>query len=178
MILGGVVFLAIYSYVIRHEGGQALLWLQDPMTHPVMQRIQKWGGPQSVSTDIERELQLHAAFKHGRFTFTEKYLVEKSLFRFNIFRFEDLVWAYKKITQRRVYGFIPGGKSYHVIFIFYGDTAQITISEKNVEKALLFASNKTPWAVIGYTPELSDFFKKNSRDFCAAVEARRQATRK
>jgi hypothetical protein len=171
----GIVVGAFYLLILFYYVRRPLRWLQDPMTHPVMQRVKQWGEPFSVSREVERELEHHKNFKYGRFTFTDKYLVEKAFFQFNIFRFEDLLWAYKHVTQRRVYYVIPAGSYYHAIFVFYGGSAQVPLSEKDLETTLLFAANKAPWAVIGYTKELSDLFKKRTQEFCLAVEARRQA---
>jgi hypothetical protein len=167
----------VLTYLFFHMTRPLLRRLKDPMVHPILQRMHEWCDHISISTEIERELQFRAEIKQGRFTFTNKYLVEKSFFRFDVFRFEDLLWAYKHVTVRRVYGVIPIGRKYRSFLKFYGGGAEIPAREKDVDAILLYSANKAPWAVIGYSKELSDLFRTNLRDFCLAVEARRHATR-
>lgn len=170
----GLAYLLILVYYVRAP----LRWLQDPATHPVMKRVEQWGDPYSISGEVERELEHRKQLKHGAFTFTDKYLIERSFFSFNVFRFEDLLWAYKRVTQRRYYYVIPAGKYYHVMMIFYGGSARIPLAEKNVEPVLLFAASKAPWAILAYSNELAELFKNNTRGFSLAVEGRRQSAQK
>jgi hypothetical protein len=173
-IIVGIVYLLVLLYYVRRP----LRWLQDPNTHPVLKRIQGWGEPMSVSADIERQLEFHRKFKHESFTFTDKYILEKRFFAFNVFRFEDLLWAYKQRTNRRVYFVIPAGTYYRAILVFYGGSARIPAHEKDVDATLLYAANKAPWAVTGYSDELSNLFNSQTAEFCAAIEARRQQVSK
>lgn len=47
-------------------------------------------------------------------------------------------------------------------------------SEQQVDEMLEFALQRAPWAIFGYTKELQKAFDEHTRDFCLAVEERRQ----
>ncbi|MFZ3200350.1 MAG: DUF6709 family protein [Candidatus Acidiferrales bacterium] len=166
----GCVFLPLF---VRF-GGRAWVRWQDVSKNPVMKRVsEQWGDVMGVSVDAERELSAGVVYKSGGIFLTDKYTVEKGFFRFNIFRFRDLLWAYKKVTQRRV-NFIPTGKSYEAVLVFYGGSKQFSGPETKIHEVLTYASSKAPWAVIGYSKEIADAFNKHTTEFCQAIEARRR----
>lgn len=166
----GCVFLALF---VRF-GGRAYMRWRDVNKHPVFKRVaEQWGDVVGASVDAERELNNAVAFRSGGIFITNKYVIEKDFFGFNIFRFDDMLWAYKKVTQRRV-NFIPTGKSYAAVLVFYGGSEGFSGKETKIHDVLAFASNKAPWAVIGYSKEIADGFNKRTREFCQVVEARRQ----
>lgn len=151
----------------------ALVRFQDPEKHPVMQRIHKWGDPIGISAELEREVENPVSKRFGSSILSEKYVIQRSYYSIDVARFEDLVCVYKKIVKKRV-NFIPAGKDYHAVMIFYGASKEIQAKEKHVEEILQFASQRAPWAVVGYSDKLAELFKKQEGDFCAAVEARRR----
>jgi Family of unknown function (DUF6709) len=147
---------------------------RDVNKHPVLNRVaEQWGDVMGVSIDAERELNAAVVYSSRGVFLTNKYVIEMTFFGFNIFRFEDMLWAYKKVTQRRV-NFIPTGKSYEAVLIFYGGSEQVSGKEPNVQEVLTYAANKAPWAAIGYSKEIDEFFKKRTTEFCQAIESRRR----
>ena len=88
-------------------------------------------------------------------------------------RFEDLIWAYKRVTQHRV-NFIPTGKSHNAVMVFYGGSATIAGSQKKVDGLLEAAARKAPWAIFGFSKELEQAFNRDTQQFCGAVEMRRR----
>jgi hypothetical protein len=60
------------------------------------------------------------------------------------------------------------------VLVFYGGGKQFSGSETRVHEVLTYASNKAPWAVIGYSKEIADIFRKSPAEFCQVVEARRR----
>jgi hypothetical protein len=70
--------------------------------------------------------------------------------------------------------FIPTGKTFEGILIFYGGSETFSGNEQKVNEVLSFASNKAPWAVIGYSDDIKNLFNKQTTDFCQVVESRRQ----
>jgi hypothetical protein len=168
IVIGGVFLLLFAIY-----GGRALRRLQDINQHPVVQRLQKWGDPLGISVEAERELNNVVRYRTMGIFLTDKFLIIKRWFSFNVFRFQDLLWAYKKVTQRRV-NFIPAGKTYAAILTFYGGNTTFTEKEERVNDVLAFAANQAPWAIFGYSKEVDQLFRKKQKEFCAAVEARRQ----
>ena len=104
---------------------------------------------------------------------TDQFLIRSTFFSFDILRVADLLWAYKRITKHSV-NFIPTGKTYDAVLICYGGAATIQSSEKTTDEILRFAAQRIPWAIFGFSKEIEEYFNKNTRDFCAAVEQRKQ----
>jgi len=151
----------------------ALLRLRDIETHPAVKRARLWGDPIGISVEAEREFNGQVRYKAAGVVLTDNFAFQKGFFAFNLYRFHDLLWAYKKVTQRRV-NFIPTGKSYSALLHFYGGNINFMAKEKQVEEVLQFAGARAPWAVIGYSAELNKLFTKQVANFCAAIEARRR----
>ena len=154
-------------------GKPAWIHWRDVSKHPLVKRLEQWGDTAGVSVDVERELNNSVVYKSSGIIVTNKYVVRKRFFSFNILRFDDLLWAYKKVTQRSV-NFIPTGKTFEGILIFYGGSETFSGNEQKVNEVLSFASNKAPWAVIGYSEDIKNLFNKQTTDFCQVVESRRQ----
>ncbi len=165
----GLVVLGVVGYFAL----RAWKRLQDLSAHPVMQRVQRWGDLHSISVDVEQEYTHGVRFKHGAHRITDRYVIARSLLTFDLFRFQDLLWAYKKVTRHSL-NFIPTGKTYNALMIFYGGSADVQAKEAQVEQILQYAAAKAPWAVIGFSNDLKKLFEKQTAEFCAAVEARRQ----
>src|SRR5262249_5380846 len=110
VIVIGFLFLALFLW-------QALpawrAW-RDPERHPLWKRIASWGDPTGIALEAEHEYH-HSLLRAKRgWRLGNKYLVRSTFFTFNLLRFRDVLWAYKKVTQHRRY-FIPVGKTYEAI---------------------------------------------------------------
>lgn len=154
-------------------GRPAWIRLQDIDKHPLVKRVQQWGDPVGTSVLVQRELDTLVLHKSNGIFITNSYVVRRRFFTFNILRFDDLLWTYKKVTKRSV-NFIPTGKSFDAIMIFYGGSETFSGNEAKVGEVLKLASNTAPWAVVGYSAEIKDLFSKRTDEFCRFVEARRQ----
>jgi hypothetical protein len=55
-----------------------------------------------------------------------------------------------------------------------GGSAEIRGREKKVDSVLAFAAERAPWAIFGFSDELSQLFQKKTQEFCGAVEQRRR----
>jgi len=140
--------------------------------HPLVARVASWGDPLGVAVEVERDFS-YPRYKGGDgWRVGDKYLVQSKLFRFDVLRLQDLLWAYKKVTKHSI-NLIPTGKTYQVILACYGGSAVIKGREKQVDEILVFAQQRVPWAVVGYTPEIAMLFKNKASEFASAVEERR-----
>ena len=165
-----VVFLILFVVY----GIPAWTRWHDVEKHPVYKRVkEQWGDVIGASVEAEREFRNGAVHRSSQTLITDKYVFESSFFTFNIFRFRDMIWAYKKVIQQKV-NFIPAGKRYEVEMIFYGGKRLFANKEAKVDQVLKYAASKAPWAVIGYSKELVEYYNKNQRQFCQQVEARRR----
>jgi hypothetical protein len=149
--------------------------LQNLHTHPVVRRVASWGDPITLSMEIKREHESRPLLRQGRVTMSDHYIFDVNFFRFNVTRFVDLLWAYKSVTRRTVYFIIPAGKEVSAVMHFYGDSITVGGKEKDIDYLLTCTASKAPWAVFGYSKEIENLFKKNTREFCAAVEAHKNS---
>jgi len=165
----GVLFLVLFMW-------QALpawrAW-RDPERHPLAQRIAQWGDPMGVALAAEHEFDNALLRGNAGWRLGNKYLVRSTFFSFNVLRFQDVLWAYKKITKHSV-NFIPTGKTYEAIVACYGGTATIRGKEKKVNELLAFVQQRAPWAMHGYSDDLASAFTKRRQEFSRTVEQRRQ----
>ena len=165
----GVLFLVLFMW-------QALpawrAW-RDPERHPLAQRIAQWGDPMGVALAAEHEFDNALLRGNAGWRLGNKYLVRATFFSFNVLRFQDVLWAYKKITKHSV-NFIPTGKTYEAIVACYGGTATIRGKEKKVNDLLAFVQERAPWAMYGYSVDLASAFSKRRQEFSRTVEQRRQ----
>lgn len=147
--------------------------LRDPNRHPLVQRVEKWGPLNVQSEAIQAELTHESRLTVGDWTATPNYLIRTSFFSVDVYRFQDLLWAYKKITKHSV-NFVPAGKSFELLLFFYGGQVEISGTMSALDSLLQYASQRTPWAAFGYTEQIENLFKNQTRQFSSFVEERRQ----
>jgi hypothetical protein len=168
----GLGALAAFGFLFFIYGRSAWRYFRDPASHPLIERVQKWGDPVGVAVAAERQARSPRMKGGGGWVLTDQFLLRSTFFTFDVLRLSDLLWAYKKITKHSV-NFIPTGRTYEAVLACYGGTATIPGNEKTVDGALTFASQRTPWAILGFSKELESAFKTNTRAVCAAVERRK-----
>jgi len=166
--VGLVLLFCLFRYLLP-----ALTLRKDISRNPVIKRVRGWGDPVTLAVEIEEEYRKHVEYKSQGQRVTERYVIEDRFFHFNVLRFHDLVWAYKKVTQHSV-NFIPTGKSYSAVMVFYGGSATVSGSSTQIDELLQKTALKSPWAIFGFSSELKDLFNKKTEDFCTAVEIRRR----
>ena len=169
----GIAVAALVIVLLFVFARPALMRLRDIETHPAVKRARQWGDPIGISVEAEREFSGQVRYKALGIVLTDNFAIQKAFFAFNIYRFHDLLWAYKKVTQRRV-NFIPTGKSYSALLHFYGGNINFMAKEQSVDEVLQWAAGRAPWAIVGYTADLNKLFTKQVANFCAAIEARRR----
>lgn len=164
VLLGSVVGLVL-----------ALRRIADPLSHPVMRRLARYGQPDAVAREIEHELMTPSATL-GKVHITPHWLVFAKGGTFEAARLEDLVWLYKHVTQYRYYGVIPVAKNSaaHLRDRF---GHQIKIPQrrgKQVDQLLELAHQYVPWAIAGFDKQIEQAWKKQRSELIAAVDDRRQ----
>ena len=138
-----------------------------------MTRAKAWGSLVTTSTEVERELKSGAKTKSKGWTVTQNYAVKRKLFSFDLFRMENLIWAYKKVVKRSV-NFIPIGKGYAAALNFSDGEAVIDGRRKRVDELLAFAENRAPWIVHGYSDEMQQAYSKSKDELIAEVLKRKR----
>ncbi|RPI98081.1 MAG: hypothetical protein EHM31_12370 [Candidatus Aminicenantes bacterium] len=73
--------------------------LASPDENPLMNKIKIWGSPAQISSDLEREWRMPADLKLRSWRITASFLIRSGPFDFDVFRFEDILWAYGMVTH-------------------------------------------------------------------------------
>jgi hypothetical protein len=164
--IGAIVLLIVGFTAVRARGQ-----LRDPGSHPALVRAASWGELAAVSAEVERE---HARpwRRSGATALTENYLVNAGFFGFDVLRFDDLLWAYKRVTKKSV-NFIPTGKDFHAILVCIGGTVEVQGKDAEVDETLRWAANRVPWAVFGHSKEIEELMRKDPSGFAAGVAERK-----
>lgn len=122
---------------------------------------------QSISGDINaRE---YVRLKDYRLT--SRYALKDGL-GFDVKPLRELLWAYPTVTQHKIYGIIPSGKSYGINLTFKDATVTQKIGQGVSEKAVQHLARWSPWTFFGYSDQLDDAMKRQRAEVVAAVEAR------
>jgi hypothetical protein len=167
LVLGILLFgLCVFGSV------RAIRRSRNPLKHPIMRALGRFGPPTDIAGQIDAELLLDHP-KVDRLHLTPNWLVQASSSSLTATRIDDIVWAYKQVTQRRVNG-VPAGKSYMAqIWDRHGVCISIAGSETFVNQAIESAARRAPWMLAGYNADLEKAWKSNRAAVLATVDQRR-----
>lgn len=169
----GIFWALLFELIFGFFAWRSWRRLLGSVDHPAVQRARAWGDLAVTSADVERELQTAVKTRSKGWTLTQNYAVKRRLFSFDLFRFENLVWTYKKAIKKRVY-MIPVGTGYQAELLFSDGAAAIDGSHKKVEELLALAAERAPWAVKGYSDEVQKAYRKSRIEFVAEVTKRKR----
>jgi hypothetical protein len=152
---------------------RAIRRVSNPSAHPIMRALGRFGPIDYVVGELDAEL-LAQHRQVDRLHLTQNWLVQASRSSLAATRLEDVVWAYKKVTQHRTNG-VPTGKTYAAQFWDrHGVCITVTGREAVVNQALEAAYQHAPWLLTGFSPDLEQAWKSNRAAMIAAVDQRRQ----
>lgn len=152
---------------------QSARWATDPLKHPIMRGLERFGPAQFVASDLDAQL-LTDHLTLGKAHLTANWLAIISSSTLQATRLDDIVWLYKQVTQQRVNG-IPTRKSYSaLIWDRHGVCISVSDKEKAVEELLSAILQRSPGALAGYDAQLETAWKKNRASFITAVDERRR----
>jgi hypothetical protein len=140
LIVAGVFYASVFAGL----GVRAWRRLQDVNRNPLIRRVQQWGDPVAMSHNAEQELDIATQFESRGVFITGHYVILKTFLRFNLFRFEDLVWFFAR-TEYRLIHFVPVGRKHSVRFVFYGGSITFAARRKIVDQVISFAAARSPW---------------------------------
>lgn len=151
---------------------RAARWRASPLSHPIARALGRFGDAQQAIGAIEAELLApHAQI--GDAHLTASWLVLAQPIRLQAARLDEIVWIYKLVTKRRVNG-VPVGQSFSAeVRDRHGVAVSVFGSEAQVNQLLNAAAQRSPWAIVGYSAELEQAWKKNRGAVVASVEQRR-----
>jgi hypothetical protein len=151
--------------------------LASPDENPLMNKIEIWGSPTQVSSDLEREWRRPADLKLRSWRITTSFLIRSGPFDFDVFRFEDILWAYGMVTRHWTY-LIPTGSTHKAHLVCSNGKAVVRGRRKAVEKLLALAAERAPWAIFGFSPETRAQFRKDPRAFRERIEEAKKEHRR
>ncbi len=163
-IFWGLLAEAIFGFF----AWRSLMRLIGRQEHPAITRAKTWGDLVATSASVELELQSAVKCKSKGWTLTDNYVVQRTLFSFNVFWMEKLLWVHKKATKRSI-NMIPIGTRYEASLNFSDGSAEIVGKQKRVDELLESATARAPWVVNGYSDELAAMYKKSTENFAAEV---------
>lgn len=173
--LGGM--LALFAAV---WGALGFMRWQQPEKHPVAKKLQALGELGKVSRAVERDMAGAVKVKVAVTTLTPRFAVMHPLLRLEVQALSELLWVYKKVIQKKIYYFIPAGKSYTLCLRFAdGTSMDLPGKEEAVDAALAFLIEHAPWAVYGHSDEVAVIFKdkKKRPQLLAHVQQRQETLR-
>lgn len=151
--------------------------LASPDEDPLTNKIKSWGSSTQVSSDLGREWCMPADLKLKSWRITTSFLIRSGPFDFDVFRFEDILWAYGTVTHHWTY-VIPVGSTYEAHLVFSNGKAAIRGRRKAVERLLALAAERAPWAIFGFSPETRAQFRKDPRAFRERIEEAKKEHRR
>jgi hypothetical protein len=177
----------VWAAVLLGTGGlaawnvlKALYRLTPPgrVNHPIVQDLCRFGDPEQVATALTEEVHDGAErYCRGRVVLTRSWLLHATVFHLGVIRLDDVVWAYKQVTQHRSNG-LPTGRDFAVALRdVNGWTWEIRGREKEVDCLLAALCTQLPWIFEGYDEAWERDWLFNRDAMLRAVEFRRKLTR-
>ena len=151
--------------------------LSGKSVHPAVKRASGWGELHEVSARMAQEYQHATRLKMKRWRLTDNFLIQNSLFHFEVFRLDDLIWAYPAVVTTRYGGVIPMGKSHSAAMHFLDGETKAGGKKKIVEQMLHAVQVRAPWALIGYSDKLNNVWKSERQTFIDEVLKRKKERR-
>lgn len=152
---------------------RAVSRMSDTEKHPIMKGLARFGDAHTTAEQIDYEMNQDHPTVGKKVHLTRNWLVFRQASSFSAAKLSDVVWIYKKVTQRRTNG-IPTGKTYEaLIFDRYGITMTIPGKEQEVGSVLEAVARQSPWAQVGYQKDWETKWKQQRAGFIAAVDQRK-----
>ena len=175
----GFAIAGIAALIALGIGVMAWMRFSDPKSHPAAKLAASWGkgNLSTVATQVESQLKAPDAIKVGNHVLTQDYLVMRSLFSFNLWRTDDVVWIFKQITQKKMYYVIPTGKTFAASINFAKETVMINGKEDKVDAVLMQLATNKPWVIVGHSDEIATSYKKKRAEVVAWVAKKKSELR-
>jgi len=147
----------------------ALTGRRNPLQHPILKGLGRYGEPQMVLDAIEGDLaqgyrQLH------KLILTRQWVLCASPKAFHAAaRLDSLTWIYPQIIRSRYW-------SIHRVVLWdkHGMRIDIRAREAQMHEMLVAIAQAAPHVLVGHTPELDKRWKQQRAAFVKEVETRRQ----
>src|SRR6266496_3409918 len=118
----GIVFLLLFVW----QTLPAWRAWRNPERHPLWKRVAQWGGdPMGIALEAEHDYENSLMRGKAGWRMGNKFLVRSTFFTFNVLRFHDVLWGYKKITRHSAARNGRRRQARHNAYTVEGPTPQI-----------------------------------------------------
>lgn len=147
--------------------------LADSFGHPIYKSLRVFGEPESVAKEIDEDMAASGVLLTKTVVISDKWLAGKKLLGLTLIPLHDVLWVYKHITQNKINGIIPAGKTYCLaIHRRKGVVSFLNIKKKDADAVVEMVKSKGPHIICGYSNDLEALWNKSYSDFVAAIENR------
>jgi len=147
--------------------------LADQTKHPIVVSLAKMGPPEQLAPAIDAEM----AAQHpviGKVHVTRSWLCRPTGYGLDLFRNDDIVWAYRKATKHSTNGIPTGTTHSTVVCDRHGRMVEMQLKNEQVDQLLGAIAAANPHALVGFDEQLEAIWLKNKADLIAAVDERRR----
>jgi hypothetical protein len=174
-IVAGAFWLIFFALAVGFLI-QAFLCLLDPKRHSILKTLARYG---DVIIEIEGELLgSEKVEKYETTTLTKNWICYELFASFRAVRCDSVVWFHKTLSRHSVDGVETGVVASITIYDNTGHRTLIGAQTYAVDIILESIREHSSSAVVGYSPELQQLWKKDSARFIASVEERKSKSQK
>lgn len=126
------------------------------------------GDIEMACTQIDNELNLPDVYRNVPITITKNYIIVETQQIVFALPLRELMWVYKETIQKKIYGFVPAGKTNSLVFVFSDKkTYKVDLfkGEETIDEVIEYMCNNCKTSFVGHSEELENLFKKDSDDF-------------
>jgi hypothetical protein len=159
----------------------ALIWgligfkrFRNPEFHPGVKPLVEAGTLKAAGASIQRSMTGKSTFKLGKTFVTPEYVITQGWTKLDIKPMEQLLWAYKQVTQQKLYYIIPAGKTYAASLNFEKGTVLLSGKEDKVDEVLEYVAARAPWAAFGHDDDIAQVYKKQRASLVDYVKRRKE----
>lgn len=195
---GPVILMIIGIIILRYAVVNAvklIMRIGNTQRHPIYQTLAWYGDSKKAVEYINAEIVRPDTKKYKTTYITDHWIVQKTALQLNIFKIEDVVWAYRAVTRHKQILIGPGivagpseaGRTYSVVIctrnprvpeIRISTTHQLDLTEdlegnaqeelrkrEYVTNILEALEQKHPGAVYGYSSDLEEMWSSDRASF-------------
>ena len=164
----GYIFLVVIipwgSYCLLNVA-RAVMARANPSSHHFLRPLSHFADSAELVASINREVESGSVQQFGKAILTDSWILRPTVFGAFIVRVDDVAWIYH--LQRNT-------ESFAVINLRSGKTVAMSLRPQQAEQLVRAIGEKTPWAFIGYTSELSKRWSRNRSELIEQIEQFRQ----
>jgi hypothetical protein len=167
--VGGIVALGALIW-----GLMGLKRYRNPESHPGVKPFVEAGTLKAAGASIQRSMTGKSTFKLGKTFVTPEYVITQGWTKLDIKPMEQLLWAYKQVTQQKLYYIIPAGKTYAASLNFEKGTVLLSGKQDKVDEVLEYVAARAPWAAFGHDDDIAQVYKKQRASLVDYVKRRKE----